>query len=142
MAGSQTSIVTEISEIMDAAVADSQQKAATSKRKSKEAKIRKQVKRLRENEEGGTQGSTSEEEGTKWYKPGEIAIILDEMKNNYHYLFGNCKKASYKQDRIKAWKKMIDALNVWNEHATTGIERDFDSVKRKIDNLKQRGNCD
>ena len=39
----------------------------------------------------------------------------------------------------KHGRKMIDTLNLWNKHAKTDVERDFDSVKRKIDNLKQRG---
>ena len=121
---------------MDSAVSVSQQKSDEKKRKAKETKIKHQVKRLRENEGGGSQ---QDEEGTRWYKAGEIAIILDQMENNYNFLFGNCKKASYKQDRVKAWKKLIEALNMWNVQAGTDVERDFESVKRKIDNLKQRG---
>ena len=39
----------------------------------------------------------------------------------------------------KHGSKMIDTLNLWNEHAKTDVERDCESVKRKIDNLKQRG---
>ena len=39
----------------------------------------------------------------------------------------------------KHGRKMIDTLNLWNKHAKTDVERDFDSVKRKIDNLKQTG---
>ena len=66
--------------------------------------------------------SQADEEGTRWYKPGEIAIILDQMENNYNLLFGNCKKVLYKQDRVKAWKKLIDSLNLWNVQAGTGVE--------------------
>ena len=39
----------------------------------------------------------------------------------------------------KHGSKMIDTLNMWNEHAKTDVETDIDSVKREIDNLKQRG---
>ena len=129
--GSQSDAAHEIGQIMDEAIAK--------KRKAQQAKIKKQVKRLRENEEGGS-SSQIEEEGTKWFKPGEIAIMIEHMENKYNMLFGNCKKASYKQQRAKAWQQLIDALNIWNMHAKTEVERDFDSVKRKIDNLKQRGN--
>ena len=137
--GTQSSIATEISDLMDAAVSVSQQKAEEKKRKAKETKIKRQVKRLRENEAGGNGGGSQQEDGTKWYKSGEIAIMIEHLENNYNFLFGNCKKASYKQQRVKAWNNLMEALNLWNDQTGTDVERDLESVKRKIENLKQRG---
>ena len=138
--GTQSSYATEISNLMDAAVSVSQQKAEEKKRKAKETKIKRQVKRLRENEAGGNGGGSQQEEyGTKWYKSGEIAIMIEHLENNYNFLFGNCKKASYKQQRVKAWNNLMEALNLWNDQTGTDVQRDLESVKRKIENLKQRG---
>ena len=111
----------------------------------KEAKIRRQVKRLEtgnlensQTEEGGD-GGAGGTGGTKWFQPGELSIMIDHLERNYQLLFGNCKKADYKQQRIKAWQQLMDDLNVWNEQSGTNVTRDVDSVKRKIDNMKQRG---
>ena len=59
--GSEGSIVIKISPLMDDAVAESKAKEAEKKKKAKETKIKRQVKRLRENEEGADGGSTNQE---------------------------------------------------------------------------------
>ena len=74
------------------------------------------------------------------YKKGELAIIVDNLENHYFDLVGNGKSADYKQRRDKAWSRLIDSLNEWNESEGYPVVREYDSVKRKIDNLKQRGN--
>ena len=141
--GSQSSPATEISQLMDTAVSISRQKEIAKKTKATEAKIRRQVKKFEnakvessQTEEGSDGGGTG---GTKWFQPGELSIMIDHLESNYQLLFGNCKKADYKQQRVKAWQKLIEDLNVWNEHSGTNVSRDVDTVKRKIDNMKQRG---
>ena len=89
--GSQSNdVATEMSQLMDTAVALSQQKDVEKKAKAKEAKIRRQVKRL---QQGNTEGSQTDESGTKWFQPGELGIMVEHLDNNYNLLFGNCKKS-------------------------------------------------
>ena len=136
---SQASAASEMANLMDVAVSLSQQKEIEKKAKAKEAKIRRQVKKMRVGEVEGEASKAEESEGPKWFKPGELAIMIQHLDSNYNVLFGNCKKADYKQQRVKAWQQLIDELNVWNVQANNEVERDMESVKRKIDNLKQRG---
>ena len=139
--GTQSSdVASEMSQLMDCAVSASQQKELEKKTKAKEAKIRRQLKKMKQGnpEAGGQQDESSD--GTKWFQSGELSIMINHLDSNYNLLFGNCKKASYKQQRVKAWQALMDALNIWNEQSETQVVRDMDSVKRKIDNLKQRGN--
>ena len=90
------------------------------------------------NPESASQDEPGGGDSTKWFQLGKLSIMIDHLESNYNLLFGNCKKASYKQQRIKAWQSLMEALNAWNE-SETGVTRDIESVKRKIDNMKQRG---
>ena len=139
--GSQSSnAAIEIADLMNTAVTVSQQNEVAKKAKAKEAKIGCQVKKMQAgNPESAGQEEYGGGDGTKWFQLGELGIMIDHLEKNYNYLFGNCKKASYKQQRIKAWESLMLALNTWNEQSETGVVRDIDSVKRKIDNMKQRG---
>ena len=132
-------VATEISNLMDSAVSVVREKELVKKTKAREAKIRRQVKNMEKgNPENASQGEDGEG-GTKWFRGGEIGIMISHLENNYTYLFGNCKKADYKQQHVKAWQKLMEELNVWHEQSETNIVRDIEGVKRKIDNLKQRG---
>ena len=139
--GSQSSLVaSEIADLMNTAVSVSQQNELAKRAKAKEAKIRCQVKKMKAgNPESASQDEPGGGDGTKWFQLGELSIMIDHLESNYNLLFGNCKKASYKQQRIKAWQSLMEALNAWNEQSETGVTHDIESVKRKIDNMKQRG---
>ena len=144
--GSQSSPATEISQLIDSAVSISRQNELAKKSKATEAKIRRQVKRLEkgsvessQTEEGGDGGGPGGAGGTKWFQGDELSIMINHLETNYQLLFGNCKKADYKQQRVKAWQRLIEDLNVWNKQSDTNVTRDVDTVKRKIDNMKHRG---
>ena len=121
--GSQSSVVaTEISDLMNTAVTVSQQNELAKKAKAKEAKIRCQVKKLRAGTpETATQDESGAGDGTKWFQLGELGIMIHHLESNYNLLFGNCKKASYKQQRTKAWQSLMEALNAWNEQSEMGV---------------------
>ena len=74
-----------------------------------------------------------------WLKPWELAIILDHMENNLQKLVGNGKSAQYKKDREKAWQRLLDEINAWNDSEGTGKVQTYQKVKKKIDNLKKNG---
>ena len=89
---------TEISELMESAVSVARQKELLKKTKAREAKIRRQVKNM---ETGNPESGSQNDDGTKWFQGGEISIMLDHLEKNYQCLFGNRKKADYKQQRVK-----------------------------------------
>ena len=138
--GSQRQIVVEMSYLMDSAVAKERKK--NQKLQQKLAKVTKKLenKQASQNEDESNETQEDPSDPNSWWlKPGEIVIILDNMKSNLHFLAGNGKSAQYKKTREMAWKKLIDEINEWNESEGTGKVRQYAKIKKKINNMKKNG---
>ena len=62
------------------------------------------------------------------------------METSLRLLVGNGRSSQYKKDRQKAWAKLLDEINRWNEAQGTGKVRKYAKIKKKIDNIKKNGN--
>ena len=137
----------DIAVLMQNAIDSQRERSQKKKKRSLKKKLRQNKKKAIADEEhksdveqdGIIEPEAEAKRQTQLYKKGELAIIVDSLENHYYDLVGNGKSADYKQRRDKAWGQLIQKLNDWNEEEGYAVIREYDSVKRKIDNLKQRG---
>ena len=140
----------DIATLMQNAIDSQRERSQKKKKRALRKKLRQNKKKAIADEEHKSDvdenvvAEPAEPEGevrrnSQLYKKGELAIIIDSLENHYYDLVGNGKSADYKQRRDKAWGQLIQKLNDWNEEEGYPVVREYDSVKRKIDNLKQRG---
>ena len=136
---SNSAVVTEMSEIMENAIANERRKNKKLREKLNKAEKQLQKQSVDGGDEAGEENEDPNDPNSGWLQQGEVAIILDHMENRLNLLVGKGKSSQYKKDREKAWSKLLDEINRWNEAQKTGKIRRYSKIKKKIDNIKKNG---